>query len=205
MINRKKFLGKVPELLGDKDAVHAPIVAVRAANYLEVGCRVKLNKHNEAIKGSDRDYLGVVDPFLDKDVRRGGLFWMVVRPDKVGEVSHTWVHENVKVNFEAPTRPVQLNETIKDYAAEFGCSYPLLMEALSNSYKSRNSPSYVGTIKTHGELEEKLDWADSYELWWEWCEEVGEEPENYGSACCPEYDFPSLYNLFEWVDENGKN
>ena len=63
-INKVKTLGKQPETLGEKDAVHVAIVSVRAGSYLDPGQKVGMNSDGEAVW--DNKGVGVVDPFLTK-------------------------------------------------------------------------------------------------------------------------------------------
>jgi hypothetical protein len=64
MINKRNLLGKTPEELGTKDAVHAAIVAVRAGQPIRPGQRCSINIDGEAVP--DVNGVGVADPFLKK-------------------------------------------------------------------------------------------------------------------------------------------
>ena len=36
------------------------------------------------------------------------------------------------------------------------------------------------------------------DIWYEWTNETGNEFENVGSECCPEYNYPSLLDLWSY-------
>jgi len=195
MINKKKLLGKqpLPEQLGEKDAVHQAIVAVRAYGPIEPGGQCDINEFNEAISTNGKG-VGIADPFLKATLVSGDVFWLLIPSEKVDDVSHVWNHK--KESFDPPTRDVEVNTYINDYATEWGLTYTQLMDALkARVTDERASVPYEGTLNAE-ELEQKIDECDSYDLWYEWCGETGYEFENIGSMCCPEYEFPALYGMF---------
>ena len=108
MINKKNVLGKAPEELGIKDAIHTAIVSVRAAQAMEPGTKCNLNSDREAIPSSKG--IGVADPFLKKTILRGQTFWMLLGQTEVPNVQHVWDHD---IDFSPPTVEPKLNRTIK--------------------------------------------------------------------------------------------
>ena len=197
MINKKKTLGKTPLILGEKDAIHVAIVSVRAAKHIELGSWCKLNEHREAVSCNRKEGIGIADPFLNKGINTGDNFWLMMDGSQVETVSHTWDH---KVDFSAPDREIKLNKYLEDYAKQFGLTYQQLMKALDQLVENENSSvMYEGTLNEEN-LDEALDSADSCDMWYEWCNETGYEFENIGTGCCPEYEYPSLYNMFEYPE-----
>lgn len=183
MINKRNVLGKPPLDLGDKDAIHVAIVAVRAGEVIKPGDRVGFNEFNEAVQ--DDDGPGVADPFR-KSIVRGDSFWMLLAQDEVPNVRHVWEHPSIK--FDPPTRPVVENRYLKLIADGFGLTVAQLMDACSNYVHHSTKTPYRGPL-TEEQLDEK--WCDEkYDIWSEWADESGHEFENTGTACCPEYDYP---------------
>ena len=197
MINKKNLLGKRPDELGTKDAIHTAIVAVRAGEAIEPGQRCSLNKFNEAIHDNHRS-VGVADPFLKSTILRGQSFWLLLCQDEVPNVRHVWEHPTV--DFSPPTREATKNGIIDDVAKALGVTYEQIMEAADSVVKHDRPLLYPGTLTTE-QYEEALDTeVEMYDFWSEWSSETLHEFENYGSACCPEYEYPDR-SLFRFSSQ----
>lgn len=184
MINKKNVLGKTPEALGAKDAVHVAIVAVRASKPIQPGTRCGLNNDREAEPQANGP--GIADPFLKKTIQTGQVFWLVLCQNEVPNVVHLWEHPTL--DFSPPDKPVRRNATIECFAKDFGVTYEQLMDAAEKVVATGCAVDYPGTLSL-----EQVDGvnADLYDFWYEWAEEAGHEFENTGSVCCPEYDYPN--------------
>ncbi len=192
MINKKNLLGKKPEQLGTKDAIHTAIVAVRAASAINPGERCKLNEHREAVP--DSKGCGCADPFLKSTIMRGDFFWLLLCQDEVPNVQHVWDHPDV--DFSPPTREVERNRTIKKYADEYQVTYEQVMEAADFVVEHDKPATYPGELNAE-DLESVNEDLDQYDFWAEWSDEANHEFENEGSACCPEYRYPDVIGLFK--------
>lgn len=183
MINKKNLLGKRPFDLGDKDAVHVAIVAVRAAELIKPGQRCTLNEHREGVPHENG--IGVADPFLKKNIERGQPFWFLLDGDEVPNVRHVWEHPTA--DFSAPTREIERNRYIQRYADEFGVSYQDVLDACAFVVQHDEPAKYPGSKSA-----QEVDAAngDLYDLWSSWSEESGHEFYNRGTECCPEYEYP---------------
>lgn len=191
MINRKNLLGKPPAELGDKDAIHVAIVAVRAAHLILPGQRCGVNEHGEAVH--DPKGVGIADPWMKDKAMRGDPFWLLLNQTEVPNVRHVWEHP--KVPFTAPTRPPLLNKTIEARAAELQISYGQLCEAMEHVASTWTAAPYPGPLPAEEVEAIQEKWADEgerHELWSEFAEESGTEFENDGSDCCPEYNYPKV-------------
>lgn len=193
MINKKKFLGKCPDQLGVKDAVHVAIVSCVAGRAISAGGRVRLDSNGhaeECVQGG----IGVADPFVGR-ISRGQNFWVMVDPSSVDSVSHSWDHDVV---FPVNPVPVEANRYITKYAELMGVTYAQLLQACASYVKTGRLSPYPGTLseETVDELVEgQLELND---MWYEWANESGHEFDNMGSECCPEYEYPDSIP-FEWV------
>lgn len=192
MINKKILLGKVPQELGMKDAVHVAIVSVRAAEAMEPGTKCSMNADGEAETNNSKS-IGVADPFLKKTILRGDYFNLVLNPDVVDNVTHVWDHP--KFSFAPPVKPVKENYTIAEAAKEYGVTYKQMMDALAFVLQNDESAPYPGT-KTQEELEEMEDNFYTCDVWSEYAGEILYNFENMGSECCPEYAYPEV-SIFE--------
>jgi hypothetical protein len=187
MINKKNVLGKPPEELGDKDAIHVAIVSVRAAKAIQPGQRCSLNADREAIPNDDKKtYVGVADPFRNRPILRGESFWLVLKQDAVDNVQHTWEHP--EVDFTAPTVEVKKNKVIQATAESYKVSYEDAMAAAAYVAEHNKPARYHGTLES---LESVTDDFDRYDFWSSWARESLHEFYNEGSDCCPEYDYPT--------------
>jgi hypothetical protein len=189
VINKKNLLGKEPAELGAKDAIHTAIVAVRAGSPINPGQRCKLNEHREALP--DEKGVGVADPFRREVIARGKPFWLLLNQDEVPNVQHVWDHQDI--DFSPPDREPVMNATLAGVAKDYGVTYEQVMEAADYVLEHEGPAPYPGTIPA-----DELDdiYFDRYEFWSEWGAEVKHEFENYGSECCPEYNYPEPRKLF---------
>jgi len=194
VINKKNVLGKTPEELGDKDAIHVAIVAVRANRAIEPGAKCSLNADREAIP--DHKGIGVADPFRKKTILRGETFWLLMAQDSIPNVQHHWEHPTI--DFSPPTVPAQKNRYIQMAADAYGVTYEQIMEAATSVVENRKSADYpaTGTKEDLDAVEEEE--FERYDFWSSWSDETLYEFENYGSACCPEYQYPEI-SLFKKV------
>ena len=194
MINKKKFLGKNPDELGVKDAIHVAIVSCIAGQAIKGGGRVMLNKDGQAINASCNSGFGVADPFIGQ-IARGEHFWAMVDPQEVATVAHTWDHP---VQFTASPAPVKKNACLDEVATLLGVTYEQLMHACGSYVRTDRKAPYPGNLTVDaGEeiIEKEIEISD---MWYEWANESGYEFENMGSECCPEYEYPDDVP-FEWV------
>jgi hypothetical protein len=189
MINKKNLLGKTPDELGDKDAIHVAIVSVRAGSSIKPGQKCGLNKDREAV--ADSKGVGVADPFRKKTILRGESFWLLLNQDAVPNVRHEWEHPDV--DFSAPTVEVKKNSVIQEAADVFGVTYEQVMAACAHVVEHDEPAVYPGTKGTLPEDGEDFEKDDVFS---EWADETLYEFENQGSACCPEYSYPDC-DLFE--------
>ena len=96
-------LGAIPPPGARRDAIHVAIVAAMAKEELQPGERVRIDwyglaskppliKPMESVGGTH----GVVDPFLDRPVRRNEMFWLLMNPGSVSNLRHDWSHPAIE-------------------------------------------------------------------------------------------------------------
>jgi len=185
-INKKTLLGRTPDELGTKDAVHVAIVSLRAAKTLLPAQRITLNENREAIPTSDKKKsFGITDPFRDDKVLRGEVFWAILDMNEIPNVRHDWDHP--EYNFTPPTVEKSKNKRLASYADRIKVTYDEFIAACEKCVETGVRTPYSGPL-TEAELEDALD--DRYDIWSEWSDEFLYEFDNNGSECCPEYDYP---------------
>lgn len=84
-------LGHIIESIAERDAIHVAVAPVEAAGFLKAGQHVGL-RDGKAIWMPPGDGLGIVDPYLTKDVNPGERFWLFLYPNTVTGMRHHWAH-----------------------------------------------------------------------------------------------------------------
>lgn len=195
MINKKIVLGKNPKELGVKDAVHVAIVSVRAAHAMNPGTKCTINDNGEACSAGNKG-VGIADPFLKSIIKTGQNFNLLLNPDEVDNVQHIWDHN--KFTFDAPAKPVELNNELVEIADKFGVTYNQLLEAMDFVVENDTPAKYPGK-KTQDELDIVQDDIYNWDLWSAYSDETLHEFDNIGTECCPEMAYPkcSIFKVQE--------
>ena len=78
-----------------RDCIHVAIAPVVAAEHLEPGWDVALNGDGHAVSApSHRDgAVGIVDPFLQRGVKKGEQFYVMLYPGTIEGMRHVWRHK----------------------------------------------------------------------------------------------------------------
>lgn len=81
--------------LGQRDAVHAPCVLGETLVELQPGESVCFpDRYSPVVVACDGNSRhGVVDPFLTTSVKPGDQFWVLLNPESVSNLSHSFVVE----------------------------------------------------------------------------------------------------------------
>jgi hypothetical protein len=74
-----------------RDAIHLAVEPVIAGEELFPGCHIDV-KHGIATRVKAGTGLGIVDPFLIKEIEKGARFWFVMYPRQVRSLRHVWTH-----------------------------------------------------------------------------------------------------------------
>lgn len=132
----------------DRDAIHVAIAPVTAAETLNPGDHIGLVGGSTKLVGTSAHPIGIVDPFLKEQVRRGTQFWMVLYPNTITSLRHDWVHPA----FEPPSitqEYVMSRLWLEDFAADKGgLSYSELLEAAEKWVKNRIPTSDGGRFES---------------------------------------------------------
>jgi hypothetical protein len=76
-----------------RDAIHIAVAPVTAAERLSPGQHVGLiQEGNLELVGPCDCNIGIVDPFLAKEVEPGQRFWLLLYPGTVTGLRHIWTH-----------------------------------------------------------------------------------------------------------------
>lgn len=129
-------LGSILPEAPERDAIHVAIIPVQARTELNPGQPVGKD-------GTDKDPIGVVDPFLDKPVKAGQIFWMLLKPRTITGLRHHWEHPD----YPNPTSPIEIPRAaahknslmwLQNFAKEVGCTFDKLMDATKDWLDNSN-------------------------------------------------------------------
>jgi hypothetical protein len=87
------MLGKTPET-DKRDAVHVAIFPTVAGCLLHAGNHVEL-EHGTAVLCEPGKGIGIVDPFLKNELKKGDRLYICLYPDTVTGMRHEWSHPAV--------------------------------------------------------------------------------------------------------------
>lgn len=113
-----------------RDAIHIAVAPVVAATHLEPGAAIGfVIDGNEEKAGSVPHPIGIVDPFLKRDVRVGERFWMFLYPNTITSLKHVWTHPAFT---ERLTTKQTAEAWLRDYCAQNDTEYEYLIQQATN-------------------------------------------------------------------------
>lgn len=118
-------LGHLIEGDAQRDAIHVAIAPVVASEILPPGCKIAfVEGSQELVCGAREKSIGVVDPFLTEEVKKGQKFWMFLYPNTVTGMRHHWSHPAFDGE---PADRARSIEWLKDAAVKLGVDYDTLV------------------------------------------------------------------------------
>jgi hypothetical protein len=88
-----------------RDAIHLAVIPVKAGAVLRAGMYIN---SKDGVAEPAANGLGIVDPFLQGEVKEGQMFWMVLRPRLIKSLRHVWSH---------PSFPDETGTHAEDYVS----------------------------------------------------------------------------------------
>lgn len=119
-------LGEIITTPQKRDAIHVAVIPVVAKMELAPGWWVSKDGENILQKSA----VGIVDPFLTKNVQKGETFWLFLKPNTVTGMRHAWEHPEFEFENE-PTAPEVSNEDVEyitKIAGTLGYTYNEMMD-----------------------------------------------------------------------------
>ncbi|KGM36176.1 hypothetical protein [Inquilinus limosus] len=164
-----------------RDAIHFAVAPVTAAHHLRPGDRVQLRDDGTATNATDK-VIGIVDPFLDENVKKGDRFFLFLMPNTITSLRHAWAHPafpDEQLGEIAPQNPVKATESrqwIEEFASSMGYTYDEVMTAANDLADDEWDYTYDNSEKY-----KDRDWE---EFWPHWEQVTGRtKPEHiYGGA-----------------------
>ena len=110
-------LGTIPTGTEGRDAVHITIVPVRTGERLLRGSFVLINHEGCAIRCPAHRAIGIIDPFVDRDITfdKGAWVWLCLFPGKTTSLRHVWEHPSFPKTTEVkPETSSQPSDSVKE-------------------------------------------------------------------------------------------
>lgn len=129
----------------ERDAIHLAVFKAEAAEMMGPGMDVYLDdehkaRWNQPQYGPEREFLGIVDPFLEVDLEPGDMFWLVVYPRQITSLRHVWEHPGFPGVNDKPKSKADAEAWLRDFAARSDVpSFESMVDAAV-----RGGGSYVG-------------------------------------------------------------
>lgn len=128
-----------------RDAIHLAVEPVIAGSNMEPGTHVFLQDGKAHFRSSTGHpaTVGIVDPFLERDVKVGDRFWLVVYPRQITSLRHVWEHPDFPASVDlAPAPQYGVSEQwIRNFADSVSLHYDVLMEGARDWVDSKKRGS----------------------------------------------------------------
>lgn len=123
-------LGKLIDDTCKRDAIHLAVEPVIAAETLKPGQHVTVRGKKAYLSGSK--LVGIVDPFLEKNVLEGEMCWLIIYPRTITSLRHVWEHPDFDTEREENVRKSE--EWLKHFCDTNDCPpyYDVMEAALKN-------------------------------------------------------------------------
>lgn len=175
----KLGLGHIITTHQERDAIHVAVAPVVAGQTLTPGEHVGITADKAYPTGKK---IGVVDPFLKRDVPPGAVFWLFLYPGSITSLRHEWAHPAFTAN--APTLPKSDSEKWMRNWAERNIQYGYGYAEIDAEGKYKFALQ-MGHDMSVGPNESAADEVNS-EWWNHWEELTGEkgQRDEYFSCGC---------------------
>lgn len=147
-------LGQLIDGPAERDAIHIAVAPVVATVRMRPGCRVGLDEEGAAEISESSRCIGIVDPFLTEDVLPGQRFFLVLFPNTVTSLRHSWEHPAFNLPVGESRKFLEL------MAAGCGVTYKRLMEA-AECYVDSGDYLHMGSFEDYKDA----FWGREAEFW----------------------------------------
>jgi hypothetical protein len=150
-------LGTIIDDKQARDAIHLAVEPVIAAHMMEPGAHVGLMADGRASELVDKK-VGIVDPFLDRDVVAGDRFWLVVYPRQITSLRHVWEHPDFPASGETGAASAQpamsaSEQWVRNFADSVSLHYDVLMGGAADWVRSKEAGGWGDYLCFGGLLE----------------------------------------------------
>lgn len=113
----------------ERDAIHVAVLPAIAGEKLSPGDKIKVDSVSYEAFEVSSGYVGIVDPFLSKVVKKGERFYCFLLPNTVTGMRHHWQHPQFAENSLAnnPQFKKDAESWLKSFAHRYGIDYSYMM------------------------------------------------------------------------------
>jgi hypothetical protein len=143
-------LGTILDETAARDAIHVAVATVMAACKLSPGAHIGVC---DGQAGTHHlPFIGIVDPFLERSVQVGEIFWIFIYPRTVTSMRHLWTLPALPDSRQTLTVDgvhtaqewKDISEKwLRDFIRTADCpSYDIVIEAATGNYRSEDGKCY---------------------------------------------------------------
>lgn len=150
-------------LLGERDALHIPVICAKAHRRVSAGTWVGV----DGSQTTDDDYVGVIDPFFKGWAEQGEIVAVFLRPGETSNVRHVWEHPLIDCTPRTePTAPIAgpLKMTMEEWpsyadeiAETIGCSRRVLDNGIQHIVEYGTN---IGGTQPNLDTCDRVNWED---------------------------------------------
>lgn len=150
-------LGTLIDEKQGRDAIHLAVEPMIAGEgCLFPGCPIGIGPDGMAYSKGPK-IIGIVDPFLDKDVEQGQRFWMVVYPRTITSLRHVWTHPDLPNENNHSDESIQKQKSeqwLRNFIARADCpGYETVIAAALNNHGSWSEEYlHFNGLDAHGDI-----------------------------------------------------
>lgn len=138
-------LGEVIVGAPERDAIHIAVVPIEAGDKLRPGDHVRVSDGKAYSTGSG-ERVGVIDPFLTRDVlREGERAWLFLYPGTITSLRHEWSHPDFPRQAALSDADVARTESdrwLREFAEKMDTSYEAMMGGLEQKHVCWGTSTY---------------------------------------------------------------
>lgn len=156
-----------------RDAVHIAITPCEASEALKPGQHVGVDAMGR-LSARTEHKIGIVDPFLRRDVEEGQRCFLCLYPNTITSLRHEWVHPAISAQ-----EPMDDLRIVAERVANLcGKTYQALMDDASDfHYSVEHSPHFPDWIMDNSERYKDVP-GDDWEKFWQHWERVTGKKQN---------------------------
>lgn len=128
----QQTFGKIHTGIYERDAVHVAVVPVLANEELKPGQHIGFDEGGYRVTATPPEpykLIGIVDPFLPSNVKKGDRFWMVLYPNTITGLKHVWSHPAISQDGQGVGS--ESEKWLRDFAALVDADYHEMMYVAS--------------------------------------------------------------------------
>lgn len=144
MSDSQFLIGKLIEGHSEPDAIHVATMPMTAAETLKPGQHIGFTEGGWRATGVPKapyNLIGIVDPFLMKDVAEGERFFMLLYPNTIIGLRHVWSHPAISKDGRGVASPSE--KWLHDFAISVDADYHEMMQVAESHCREIGYGEYL--------------------------------------------------------------